>query len=444
LHAILAVVLSLAVFLPGAPSSVGPAPGDPGAVLEQAQPLIPCADVIGDVCAVTGQVAGSLTVALIDPSVILPTSGAQFSYATYALHAQAPAGARADFVAGWVDAILLAGGQEQLARVPIYCHADPPLATGTVVFAGGETLVCVPPVSLDATNAATPTVLVPNPMQGGTALLAFQPCVWVMLDGEGHSGCDPTVPVVTLSGTIQGPGPRVRFPTLTATPCLAATAAACTPTVTRTATPTPCRTPNDPDDRCTRTPTATVTPCVVASGAVCTPTATRTATPTPCRAANDPDDRCTRTPTATRTPCVGAAGAACTATPTGTPRSTPGCNPRPPVQVNVTPAGNGRLQVTITVGTNASTPTNELRDLVFGGDPPHESSNDLISFSGVASMDGRGPQHGHFEVPLPPGTQTITFDVRRAATGQATTVHIIVIDDCGPWPVIVGGGPNAF
>ena len=95
LHAILAVVMSLAALLPGALATAGPGAAAPAAVLEQATPLIPCADVIGDMCTVTGQVTGSLTVALIDPSVILPTSGAQYSYAMYALNAMAPAGARA-------------------------------------------------------------------------------------------------------------------------------------------------------------------------------------------------------------------------------------------------------------------------------------------------------------------------------------------------------------
>ncbi len=34
--------------------------------------------------------------------------------------------------------------------------------------------------------------------------------------------------------------------------------------------------------------------------------------------------------------------------------------------------------------------------------------------------------------------------VRRATAGQATTVNLVVVDRCGEWPTVVGGGSSAF
>ncbi|HYU03223.1 MAG TPA: hypothetical protein VEL02_05190 [Jatrophihabitantaceae bacterium] len=51
---------------------------------------------------------------------------------------------------------------------------------------------------------------------------------------------------------------------------------------------------------------------------------------------------------------------------------------------------------------------------------------------------------GNLTVPLPAGTQQASLTVRRATTGQATTLPLVVVDDCGPWPTFVGGGIGAF
>jgi hypothetical protein len=59
----------------------------------------------------------------------------------------------------------------------------------------------------------------------------------------------------------------------------------------------------------------------------------------------------------------------------------------------------------------------------------------------VGSQTGRS---GQFQVPLADRPTSVTFFVRRATPGQATTVPFVVVDDCGPWSTFVGGGPGAF
>ena len=44
---------------------------------------------------------------------------------------------------------------------------------------------------------------------------------------------------------------------------------------------------------------------------------------------------------------------------------------------------------------------------------------------------------------LPPGTTQVSFTVRRVTAGQGTTVPLTVVDGCGEWSTIVGGGPSA-
>jgi hypothetical protein len=39
---------------------------------------------------------------------------------------------------------------------------------------------------------------------------------------------------------------------------------------------------------------------------------------------------------------------------------------------------------------------------------------------------------------------TLTFNVARATAGRATTVPLVLVDDCGEWKTFVGGGPNGF
>ena len=105
------------------------------------------------------------------------------------------------------------------------------------------------------------------------------------------------------------------------------------------------------------------------------------------------------------------------------------CSPRPRVNVTSTVAG-GRLQVTVASQTGPAMPANSLRELRF--DP---ASNALIDVP-------NGPQGstGGITVPLPAGTQQTTFFVRRQTAGQAATVPLTVVDECGEWRTLVGGG----
>jgi len=45
---------------------------------------------------------------------------------------------------------------------------------------------------------------------------------------------------------------------------------------------------------------------------------------------------------------------------------------------------------------------------------------------------------------LVPGTQQVTFVVRRAASLTGTTVPFTLTDDCGDWRTFIGGGRTAF
>jgi hypothetical protein len=133
---------------------------------------------------------------------------------------------------------------------------------------------------------------------------------------------------------------------------------------------------------------------------------------------------------ATRTPTMGA-----TATRTPTPISTPTavCNPRPSVSVSTVPGAANTLLVTLTAGgTPASGP--RLQQLQIGA-----ATNALIDIPLVNLTNISGNQN----VTLPLETRTVTFTVRRAAAGS-TTVPLTVVDTCGNWPTLVGGGASAF
>ena len=128
------------------------------------------------------------------------------------------------------------------------------------------------------------------------------------------------------------------------------------------------------------------------------------------------------------------------ATPTPTPTPTPvptaaasPCSPRPLVGVAAAPDGAGRLRVTVTAPTTAALSTNALQALRFGA-----ATNALIDAGGQVGATGS------FSVALPAGTTQTSFVVRRATPGLATTVPFEVVDACGAFPTLVGGGPAAF
>jgi len=109
------------------------------------------------------------------------------------------------------------------------------------------------------------------------------------------------------------------------------------------------------------------------------------------------------------------------------------CSPRPDVAVASKATGDGRLQVTITAGTAGPNGANRLAELRFGA-----GANALVD---VAGQTGKS---GAFSVPLTDHPASLTFFVRRATPGQATTVPLTIVDSCGDWPTLVGGGPSAF
>jgi len=129
-------------------------------------------------------------------------------------------------------------------------------------------------------------------------------------------------------------------------------------------------------------------------------------------------------PTVTPTP---------TLTPTATSTTVPtACSPRPNLGVSVVPNGPGTLRVTITAGTQPATPNNTLH-----------SARSLPTTTGLVDIPGGATNlTGAFTLPVPSRARQIAFDVR--PSGQGGTVLLEVVDDCGPWPTLVGGGQNAF
>jgi uncharacterized repeat protein (TIGR01451 family) len=175
-----------------------------------------------------------------------------------------------------------------------------------------------------------------------------------------------------------------------------------------------------------QTPTATATP--TASPTV-TATGTATATAT---AMATPTSTATPTATATATPPA-TATATGTPTPTTTPTPLPGlCVLRPPVDVVVQPVEPGRLAVALSARTSDGTLRNFLRALYFDA-----LTNARIEAGGQVSA-------APFAVVLPGATEQTTFRLERLTAGQASTVQLTVVDDCGSWPTLVGGGPGAF
>lgn len=126
------------------------------------------------------------------------------------------------------------------------------------------------------------------------------------------------------------------------------------------------------------------------------------------------------------------AGVVPTSTPTAVATATP--YPQPNTGVAVSPTGDGRLQVTVTARDAGCASDNRLISLNFG-----PTTNALVDLPG-----GPSGQAGSFTYTVPRAQSQLTFYVRRAAAGQAATVNLTVVDGCGSWPTLVGGGPNVF
>jgi len=122
-----------------------------------------------------------------------------------------------------------------------------------------------------------------------------------------------------------------------------------------------------------------------------------------------------------------------TPTPTPTPAPAADCSVRPTFGVRSTPASPGTLQVTLTAGTTTGAPNNALRTIRFG-----------TVVNGSVNVTGYGSASSNSTIGVTPGTQQVTFTVRRSANGTGTTVPFTLTDDCGDWQTFVGGGPSAF
>ena len=114
------------------------------------------------------------------------------------------------------------------------------------------------------------------------------------------------------------------------------------------------------------------------------------------------------------------------------PRPAAGCVPRPPVQVQATPDGSGRLQVTVSATTNPGL-----------ANAPRSITWDSMTNATVTLVGGGSVSPGQ-QTTVPAGMQSQVFLVGRQTAGQAATVHLTVTDACGPWPTLVGGGPSVF
>jgi hypothetical protein len=89
--------------------------------------------------------------------------------------------------------------------------------------------------------------------------------------------------------------------------------------------------------------------------------------------------------------------------------------------------------VTISAGASGTATANRLAQIRFGT----ATNAQIQSTSQVAAGE-------RVSVTLPSGIDQYTFTVQRVTPGVATTVSLTVVDACGDWPTIVGGGPDAF
>jgi hypothetical protein len=109
------------------------------------------------------------------------------------------------------------------------------------------------------------------------------------------------------------------------------------------------------------------------------------------------------------------------------------CSPRPPATIQTANNGDGRLRVTVSAGTSGPNASNRLHELRF-----EAGTNAQVDTTGQTIRSGP------FTLPLANRPTSMTFYVRRVTTGQATSLPFAVIDDCGSWTTLAGGGANAF
>lgn len=125
----------------------------------------------------------------------------------------------------------------------------------------------------------------------------------------------------------------------------------------------------------------------------------------------------------------GSASSATTATVSITVSPT-ACSPRPAVRPQLA-AGGRKLLVNVVSSPVAAQQPSILRELRFG-----VFQNARVTVSGQTVASG--------QIYTVPGAVTsIDFTVERITPGQPTTVPLTVVDDCGAWQTLVGGGATA-
>jgi len=118
----------------------------------------------------------------------------------------------------------------------------------------------------------------------------------------------------------------------------------------------------------------------------------------------------------------------------GVPPPLPGvgtsCAPRPRVNVNLQKSGSVLLATVSTTGTG-----NGIRAVRF----------DQFTTAIVDAGD-QVNQSAPFAVSIPVGLEptSLQFTIRRAPGADAATVRLVVIDQCGEWSTVLGGGPRAW
>lgn len=119
--------------------------------------------------------------------------------------------------------------------------------------------------------------------------------------------------------------------------------------------------------------------------------------------------------------------------PTPAPPSNP-CAPRPQVTISTWRIGPGVLGVRVMAGSAAGgTRAASLQQIRFGA-----ATNARIQ------VDREPVSLGNSAAAVPAGVSQYVFTVSRIVAGQSATVPIVVVDECGEWPSLVGGGPSAF
>jgi hypothetical protein len=100
--------------------------------------------------------------------------------------------------------------------------------------------------------------------------------------------------------------------------------------------------------------------------------------------------------------------------------------------VTTTKVGPGQLLATLATQTNVGTSTNVL------------SSVRILSIANAAVQINGSPVLAGQTIALPAGAQQAALLVVRENASQASTVSFAVMDACGEWKSLVGGGPGAF